>query len=1071
MLLVAAAAWAGNGDGSKINPYSGEWSVTELGPKLKPGDYLALDCVINEGAITVYDAELDNQKVIPNWSSWAVGDAIDDTPLTPDFYSSYFANNTLSERKNHTFLVTEVNIKSEKEIEITGLFSGIYSLARNEDGYYEVYTADQLKAIIRAINSPKVKLMRDIDISGMGKICDTFTGTIDGSHEAIDPETGFRITAPYILSGKRGKNKGADCFLFEKVDNATFQNVAFGMMRVEDDDNDNLGIVAREAYNTLFDGVMLAGVSVFCNKDNAGGIVGKAVGCQFFNLNAMDAEITTDGVGAGTFVGNSKGCVFYNCMNNASTHVFADGRDGVAFSTNAAYSGGMTGYSDSDQFDHCMNFGWVGGNQEEVGGIVGHSQSSHILNCTNHGFVIQCAEDRFIAMIDDTLDQVHSLYDVNEWYNWVAASLTGIAVAVGTACAIGGPFGLAGSAIVAFAAIGAFATAYLVQKYFITPIFNGHDELGGIVGHAEKGTVELCSNYGFYSGLDEECGGIVGYGSYLTINNCFCEKEPGGFKNWEDTSDYKSSGTIIGSAKHCTITNCVSPTYFSAIGKESDTSAASGNIFRYHPFIIPTVGDEGADVYGPDPTQYELVVERGLMNSGLVALWLNNGNENRNQHIAPWRQNPYVPGMEAGKYDECPTLDPDHPEAVAESMSNAFHVRTPEDLLEISGIVNTKNPVAKIVLDNDLDMTGVDYEPIGRENSRFQGVFDGKGHTIKGLKISGKGDKAVGLFGVVEVLTTIKNVILAADCEISSTSDLGTGGIVGCVHTEGSWGNIIIENCGSYATINGSKKNVGGILGRIRTEGTTKEYSQNIKVYVNNCFNMGDITVENSGGALLVGYAKNHAIITNSWAAGRLMRPDVANPYPYASKDTELEYFAGYEDKISIANCYAINPYGLGPTANQNDVQRLSDSALTSGELTYMLNDNATEGNLYWFQKIGVDERPMLTSRDGEDVVYAYWQDKTMGYTNDPDLSDFDYYGPIRVSKDKSMALLEGNSTKKLTLTEEIKVGRAELNRSFKANVPTTVVLPFSTEISTDGPITSTPSRRCRRRTDLNMWL
>ena len=245
----------------------------------------------------------------------------------------------------------------------------------------EVSTAQELQRAILTNYKARIKLVDDIDISDLGKICDTFAGTIEGGYTIID-SLGREKIAPHVLKGKRGQGRGADHYLFETLDHAMVENVAFERFRVEDDDNNDLGVVARRAIGCAFRNFTMAGVSVFCNHDNAGTIVGVAEDCAFDNVKILDCSVTVDGITAGGIVGSSKRCNYTACATNVYTCVFADGRDGFFFSTNTANSGGMAGCSDNDNFLLCDNGGWVGGNQDKVGGIVGNSLSSHYTACS-----------------------------------------------------------------------------------------------------------------------------------------------------------------------------------------------------------------------------------------------------------------------------------------------------------------------------------------------------------------------------------------------------------------------------------------------------------------------------------------------------------------------------------------------------------------------------------------------------------------------------------------------------------------------------------------------------------------
>ena len=80
-----------------------------------------------------------------------------------------------------------------------------------------------------------------------------------------------------------------------------------------------------------------------------------------------------------------------------------------------------------------------------------------------------------------------------------------------------------------------------------------------------------------------------------------------------------------------------------------------------------------------------------------------------------------------------------------------FHVSTPEQLASVVYYMNTQNPSqfknADIYLEDDIDLTGYDWKPIGwtegpGETYGFYGIVDGQGHTIKGMTIDCDNDDA-----------------------------------------------------------------------------------------------------------------------------------------------------------------------------------------------------------------------------------------------------------------------------------------------------------------------------------------
>ncbi len=884
-----------------------------------------------------------------------------------------------------------------------------------------VSSAQELKEAIQNDQYAKIRLTADIDISDMGRIRDTFSGVIIGGYWITDSITGEPKVAPNFLFGKRGQGKGADHYLFETVQNARFENIAIANMRVQDEDNNNLGVLARKAVGCTFRSFSIVGCSIFCNKDNAGAIAGVAESCTFELVRNVDSEISADGICSGGLVGTSKNCHFISCATSLHTHVFADGRI-----TDAAYVGGITGFSASDIFFDCVNYGWVCGNEDKVGGIVGSTLGSNFLCCYNRGSVLQCPEQMFIDIMNDAVKHASVL----EKGNWITEKVAWSTLGVGTVVAIAVIIAL-GVTPIGFAVFSAVIVGTVVATWLSHALgtilnwtINAHDELGAIAGNAENCTFEQCVNDGNYAAVDDYCGGIVGYGVSTTINNCYNGHYPG-VKNLDSKPAEDTTGSIIGYAKRCTVTNNASSNHHNMIGQEVDPNHASGNNYRL------TFGSYSYQIGS------EMAMTFDLLKTGIAVYWLNNSPENKAKQIMPWRQT-----LTGETPDWTPVLDVDHNEVKYADLFTTI-ITTPEQLVAFAESVNKGNQFACAALDADIDLTGIDWQPIGRDGYHFCGIFDGRNHTISGLKVNAdSSDKyGAGLFGTVDSHAEIRNVILASDCEIISDNEMGAAGIAGRYYTWYSWGSVTIENCGSYANVS-APKHAGAILGRVQTDGGDR----NVKLYIDNCFNMGNITASNGNSAHLVGYAKNSGHLTNSWTNGRIKATNAyTDPYDFNNPSGEAEYFAGYGSKIYIENCYA-SAYASTPRAEQNGVTKLLTEDFTSGRATYLLNGKATEGELSWYQKLGDDEHPMFISRGG-DIVYPSVKDVKEAYTNDLDQCAYKYYGPLRVSLDYSTALLDAASTKNLTLKKKIEVETASIERSFTANVPSTLVLPFSADI------------------------
>lgn len=148
------------------------------------------------------------------------------------------------------------------------------------------------------------------------------------------------------------------------------------------------------------------------------------------------------------------------------------------------------------------------------------------------------------------------------------------------------------------------------------------------------------------------------------------------------------------------------------------------------------------------------------------------------------------------------------PDGYVEDESGNVTLRDAEALRLFALKVNNGNNFKgkTVTLANDIDLANTDWTPIGRQGSgmSFNGVFDGVGHTVTGLKVSVFGQSGVGFFG--ETFTaTIRNLTVVG--AITGNGCNYIGGIVG-------HGYATIDNCTFRGTIVGSESyQVGGIAG------------------------------------------------------------------------------------------------------------------------------------------------------------------------------------------------------------------------------------------------------------------
>ena len=115
-----------------------------------------------------------------------------------------------------------------------------------------------------------------------------------------------------------------------------------------------------------------------------------------------------------------------------------------------------------------------------------------------------------------------------------------------------------------------------------------------------------------------------------------------------------------------------------------------------------------------------------------------------------------------------------------------------------------------VTLTDDIDLSGVEWTPICNGDIPFAGLFDGCGHTIRGLTIQKKGPGNYGLFG--HVSGTVQNVTAAVTIQnLAGDPHSAVGGIAGCL-TGG-----IIRNCAADFAVDGGGMplglSAGGVVG------------------------------------------------------------------------------------------------------------------------------------------------------------------------------------------------------------------------------------------------------------------
>ena len=195
------------------------------------------------------------------------------------------------------------------------------------------------------------------------------------------------------------------------------------------------------------------------------------------------------------------------------------------------------------------------------------------------------------------------------------------------------------------------------------------------------------------------------------------------------------------------------------------------------------------------------------------------------------------------------------------TKNDPYQISTAEQLKLFRDIVNgaggqTQNRGACAVLTAAIDLNNEPWTPIGNftEGNKiyYEGTFDGGGHTISGLNVTGK-FRCASLFGAVKG-GTIKNLTVAGNVSHNYNStglDCHVGGIVGSALDAAT-----IENCSNNCSVTGGSGDfIGGIAG-----------SNIDNARIIDCYNVGTITGTFNGTGGVTGI--NMGTISNCYNVG-----------------------------------------------------------------------------------------------------------------------------------------------------------------------------------------------------------
>lgn len=157
--------------------------------------------------------------------------------------------------------------------------------------------------------------------------------------------------------------------------------------------------------------------------------------------------------------------------------------------------------------------------------------------------------------------------------------------------------------------------------------------------------------------------------------------------------------------------------------------------------------------------------------------------------------------------------------------SDPYRIGTAEDLWQMATLINSKESydtygAAHYVLTADIDLGGKkEWTPIGIYNVGFEGVLDGAGHTVSGIKIN-YSDPLVGekstLFALVGRLSegAVRNLTVSNSTITTKGENSVSAAAVVADLFKGT-----VENCHTTDSVSvTSSFRAGGIIGKVNTE-------------------------------------------------------------------------------------------------------------------------------------------------------------------------------------------------------------------------------------------------------------
>lgn len=457
---------------------------------------------------------------------------------------------------------------------------------------------------------------------------------------------------------------------------------------------------------------------------------------------------------------------------------------------------------------------------------------------------------------------------------------------------------------------GTFGPGSIGSCFSLGSIRGRASYIGGIAGSVDDVDVTDCYSCGTIEGSFVGAGGIAGYLDTSDVKNCYTTSSIscGG----EVTSDQEQIvGGIAGVVNgKCTAAGCAALNPLLS-GKIYGSTAA---------YLFPPRSSlSEKSCYVSDQTKKEgSLQDNNTIESGVQILTWTEGGFSASwaeifDDLSAWENtgNDCLPTLRNGILDQSSDV-PDY-------LMSCLKIGTAEEMADFRDRVNGGESFrgTTVTLTEDIDLSAYEtWEPIGKGYDSFEGVFDGAGHTVSGLKIKNKASN-IGLFGRINDAGAVIRNLNIRNCDITTEGLDAAGAVAGSVQagriencsSSGSIagrsriGGIVgslgdgteISGCSSSASVSGSGSYIGGIAG-----------SAGENVSIRDCFSSGIVSASNTNAGAgqqaggIVGYLERSATVSGCYSVG-----DVS-----ATNGMAGGIVGSGDYSTTVENCYATGNIG-----------------------------------------------------------------------------------------------------------------------------------------------------------------